>query len=1233
MAVARGAVRERPDWWMPVLFTRLKDGRLFDLPDAANDPLFDLPTLPQRDLPEKPFHYLDFYRPEDAETFFGRGREIRSLYDRVTAREGDPLILLYGQSGVGKSSMLAAGLLPRLENSHTIRYGRRDQTKGLLGTLLAMLEASPGDDLAVAWRRSETQSGKPLLAVLDQVEEYFTRPNPDQPHELADFLDPLHQLFGDANDRPGGRLILGFRKEWLAEIDKRLAERALPRTGVFLERLGRDGIAEVVAGPTTRPRLRARYGLSVADALPGMIADDLLADRESPVAPMLAILLAGMWDVAKDRSYDRPVFDEDLYHEFRTRGLSLDDFLGRQVRALHGEMPEVVDSGLALDLLAYHTTPLGTAEQRTLADLEQTYSHRLDVLPALVQECQDLYLLADPAKNQPGQPPASRLTHDTLAPHVRKRFDESEKPGQRARRILDGRVVEWRNGADGAILDDIDLATIETGAYGTRAWHAAEINLIDASREHRRRRAKQRRVSRAFSIGAAVLILAVIAIAAFFAQRSVISQQNEEITRADRLALSARDAIQRDPESALLLAIEAAKTHRSQITTDALRETISASRIIGRITHVVQADMRAAAFSADQELFAVARSDGKVLVFDRLKGDLIQTFDSGDKTFITDLAFSPKSPVRLGVTGYRYQQGPFDGASGGFAKVWDVQSGAEMFSTEFAESAMDLDMSADMSTIVIQVMYSEAQLWDVNSGRQINSRSIAPRVLRPTFNTDGTHIAAVVSQSEIAIWDGELKQELVRWTATEAGEEIRGLAFSPQGDITVMDNNGTVSIWDMSQIRTPRLKTRRRVHEGPVFDAVFSPNGACVASFGESDQQAVVSTATGTAPLRLIGHEDRIWAIAFLKEKMTPNHPLAPCGVSSLATISADGTTLTWNIGPTREYETLIAHTQSVEGVEFSDDQSYLATASSDGTAQLWSVEPFRMLGALDHGDRINAIDISPDNRIVVTAGQDGVVKIWQASSFTPLFPPMRRHEGSIRAATFRPPRGDQIATGGQDGKVIFWDIHTGSPVPDMEWQLSSLGVWSIGFNDDGTLMIVGTADGSSHIVDLATGDEKTLLISESDLRVYDSAMKSDYRDVITASSDGMIRRWQIEPNRNLYQSEMDSQLLGRHQGRAFSLDIDSTGTVLVSGGEDGTMLLWDLPTDELLSTLSGGGVSINSVALSPDGRFLAAGDEDGLVRIYLTRSDDLIQLAASRTTGPLTENECQQYANQTNCP
>lgn len=491
MAVARGTVRDRPDWWMPVLFSRLKSGRIWG---SADDPLFGLSPLPPLDLPDKPYRYLDWYRREDAWVFFGRNREVRALHDRVTAPDGPPVVLFYGQSGVGKSSLLAAGLRPRLEDSHNIRYARRDQALGLLGTLAAALGTAPEADLTGAWHKVEAAAGRPLLVILDQVEELFTRPKEQRPDEMAVFLAALASLFGDPGRRPRGKLILSFRKEWLAEIKERLAEHALPRSEVFLERLDREGIIEVVTGPGRTQRLRAQYGLTISDPLlPGLIADDLLADRESPVAPMLAILLAGMWEAATARSYDRPAFDTELYHEFRSRGLKLDDFLNRQLQALHGKQPEVVDSGLALDLLAYHTTPLGTAEQRTLADLEQTYRHRQDMLPALVQECRDLYLLVDPSQNRPGQPRASRLTHDTLAPHVRKRFDESDAPGQRARRILESRAVDWADGKEGAPLDETDLTLVEAGESGMRSKKPGEERLVRASAAARVRRMEEQR--------------------------------------------------------------------------------------------------------------------------------------------------------------------------------------------------------------------------------------------------------------------------------------------------------------------------------------------------------------------------------------------------------------------------------------------------------------------------------------------------------------------------------------------------------------------------------------------------------------------------------------------------------------------------------------------------------------------------------------------------------------------
>ena len=103
----------------------------WSLPDAAGNPEFGLPRLPERDLPERPFRHLSWFTAEHAEVFFGRGYQVRELYEQITDPTGPPILLLYGASGVGKSSLLDAGLVPRLEaGGNAVRYCRRDQQKG-----------------------------------------------------------------------------------------------------------------------------------------------------------------------------------------------------------------------------------------------------------------------------------------------------------------------------------------------------------------------------------------------------------------------------------------------------------------------------------------------------------------------------------------------------------------------------------------------------------------------------------------------------------------------------------------------------------------------------------------------------------------------------------------------------------------------------------------------------------------------------------------------------------------------------------------------------------------------------------------------------------------------------------------------------------------------------------------------------------------------------------------------
>ena len=88
--------------WELYLAKGAENAAEWNLPEAATSPLFGLPSLPPLDLPERPFRHLRWFGREHAELFFGRGNEIRSLYQQVTASDSAPIILFYGQSGVGK---------------------------------------------------------------------------------------------------------------------------------------------------------------------------------------------------------------------------------------------------------------------------------------------------------------------------------------------------------------------------------------------------------------------------------------------------------------------------------------------------------------------------------------------------------------------------------------------------------------------------------------------------------------------------------------------------------------------------------------------------------------------------------------------------------------------------------------------------------------------------------------------------------------------------------------------------------------------------------------------------------------------------------------------------------------------------------------------------------------------------------------------------------------------------
>lgn len=502
----------------------------WNLPRAARSPLFGL-SLPKeafRHLPQAPYVGLHYFQEKDAAVFFGRGVQIRELHNHL---EGiHPIILLYGKSGVGKSSMLDAGLAPRIRDKYEISYLRRDAGKGLLGTLdqalnqlleklpvgpkpeevdthseemrqllnlaakkatdkqirlqiealvqqlasTSMQELSELTDLLKKWQQIEQKVRKPLVIILDQVEEKFTRPKRGiekaQQDELLELLTAIQPLFSHSNSGIQGKMILSYRKEYHPEIRDAFHTLALPYAELFLKRLDRDGIIEAARGVSLHDKVKNGkirhntqhnpYRLELEQSANGnlaeIIADDLMEDLESPIAPVLQITLQKLWQIAEKKDGQPVRISIKQYRELRKLGTSMGEFFQQQVEKLSTGTEEgwdeetrkkisaAIQSGLILDILYAHTTELGTADSCKRNDLLQRYDVKEPIIKMFLDKLQTLSLLnrSEVSLEEGEENYTYYLAHDTLAPAVILAYNLSNAPGQRAARILKHRMSD-----------------------------------------------------------------------------------------------------------------------------------------------------------------------------------------------------------------------------------------------------------------------------------------------------------------------------------------------------------------------------------------------------------------------------------------------------------------------------------------------------------------------------------------------------------------------------------------------------------------------------------------------------------------------------------------------------------------------------------------------------------------------------------------------------------------------
>ena len=1166
----------------------------WNLPEAVDDPLFGLPPLPEQDLPESPYRHLNWFTHNDAEVFFGRGHQIRELYDRLTAPRTAPIMLFYGQSGVGKSSILDAGLIPRLQRDYEVRYLRRTQS-GLLETLRSAFSPDDSDTpVETAWRQTEERAGKPLIVFLDQVEELYTHPSTECPDELDLLLRALQATFNNPNTRPKGKLVLGFRKEWLAELETQLIEYEVPRSKVFLEPLDRRGIIEVVQGPARSERLRGHYGLNVEDDLAEIIADDLLEDRDSAIAPTLQILLTKLWTKAAEENYEHPRFSQNLYLDLKRDGILLRDFLNQQIAAFRERYPEAVDSGMLLDIVAMHTTALGTAGQCNLEQLQQQYAHLGATLPDLLQQCQSLHLLTVAASTQKDGDKTTRLAHDTLAPLVRERFDESDKPGQRARRILDNRSVDWAGEQVGTPLDAADLALVLQGQAGTRALSEDEQRLVAASRQQQARRERRKRTWTAVGV-AAVLAILISGVLAWVSKISADHQRNRARTQA--LAMQSRVSQDDSLDLALLLALEVDRSGNRFEARRLLWEGLESSPRLETLLRGHADDVRAVTWSPDGLLLASAAGTAPaLLVWDIATESPTGRPLPGAEAGLWSIDFSPDGRWLAA------------GAADGSVLVWEAAGPpAEprrlINEAHPTKEVYAVRFSPDSRRLAAARSDNSVELWEVAAGTAARPmlQGADDQLRTVAWSPDGNIVAAAGMDRKVRLWDASTGAA-VEVPLTGHSEGVMSLDWSSNGSYLASGSlDGSVGLWDVAPDRATQERQHQRVYPqvGQVTSLVWANDSQRLAMAGREGRIALWDVgdfrrrtplgsasagqtasllgvtwspdgrrlASGNGPVVTVWRSDpgpRLGTRLDLAATELRGVALSPDG-STLAATGKDPVSGTvalrlWNTRSAEPLHEMRGLGPRAPEIAWSADGEYLHTAATDRTVRRMEVSSGRILdeweAKLEQGARLRRLSWGDGGTRLAAADRDGRVELWDAEHRKILAAPEEGSKARITRFAWST-SGSRLASGDSAGNLRLWDGASGRSLAGQP-SGHAKEVTSLAWRPDGSLLASGSRDRTVRLWDAASGaaNGEPLLVGDTELdAVTLLAWSPDGSTLATATSDDQILLW------DMARREVFAGPLQGHDDTITALFFDPAGTTLTSVSNDGILRNWDVDT------------------------------------------------------------------------
>lgn len=1163
------------------------------------------------DKTRPPFPGLLAFDQSDAAIYFGRDSEIRSLLERLNARRaqgGAKLIAIMGASGSGKSSLLRAGLLPRLaRDPHNwillppFRPHRHplDELAQAVATALGdgnswrhlreQLEAIEHSDffgrltyIARDLRDAKKVNEAQILISIDQGEQLFDSSNRE---EAVRFLRVLDLLL--AEDLPF-MAALTLRSDYFGQLQQ--AGLAAPFEAFSLKPISLDRVRDVILGPARVAGLvvdeavvtAAARDAATADALPLLafalrdLYDHSAAGGRLTIEGYLALGDASAGDSPLENVVRRTaeaVIVEQNPSEADLRALK-ELFVGRLVRIGEGgvhltrpaalaEISEAARPMVEALVRARLLTSRGTHSER---EIEVSHEALLRVWPQLaswlneeqefllgrrqIEEARRLWLSA------PIERKKDALLAGLLLQRVRNWYAEFP---QRLSDLEDfvRRSIEWDDSIKGrrrrligtAFAFVLLAALIFAGlAYLVSNERSQALAAADLANQQRDRAVQTR-----------ALLLADLA-----------RQRNDIGDFATAIPL-ARAALINPYNAQTTASPEAERVLRNSLWN--LRETHALEIGRGISTSII-------AFSPNGKTLLTGSNDGVARLWNAESGELVKAL-IGHVGAITRAAFSRNGTMI--VTG---------DASGGL-RIWHGDSGALIRTLRpHDQMVTSLEFSRDGSRLL-------SASWDLTA--RIDDPLGVERSI--VLSGHSNHVwAAHFSKDEQTVVTGA--EDGLRFFSAVDGHlilenrNIRGVmsaTYSPAGDgVITTDRGGNLILWDA---QTGALQYQRsNLNVACVDCAAFSPDGNRIAA-GTKGGLTIFETRTGN----VIARTRSIDISPAQHVRFTPNGEYV---FSEAENFSAriDGASDGLN------FEIFGAHADFVDSAEVSADGQTFATGSRDGTVKLWhsypvagsSYVPFPWLTWASFSPDGNSIAVGEQSGGTSGGlGIEGGLAFYNSidHSYKQLLP---HHHDYIRLGAFSP-KGTRLVTVSQgdgafrsDGRqlleppmVMLWDASKRELIARLDGHTDRVN--TVTFSADGKKLLTTCSDGDVRVWDAATGALLFTLSGHSGV-VNGAAFSPDDSRIITVSSDRTARLWSIEGKL--------IKVLEAHNNAIRHVAFSSDGSLVATGSDDFTVRVWHAVDGTAVGTLGGHGGTISALFFPSNDRIISA-SADGTVRLW----------------------------------